>query len=340
MGASLRKALRGAEKVLEQDRSLGESDAWSRLGSMALDDPRDRADRGKCLARAYRYEAAIADLEAATADRLKDPEAHYVLAVSLSALGKRTMAESALRGAVRLLPGWGQAAYALCWELERLGRYGEALEELRRYRRFDPDKNRHTYRHWGRIRGRQGMGRQAYAAYVKAVWLRRPGKDKPDVMQQKYARITDIRRRASGMDPEAPRSFRWLGAELTLAGWSDMGADVLHTGALMRPDVGIYLSVGALYERHWRWADAADIYLEGIMAVKDVVPPAEIAVLYEALVTILFRSGRAREALKYGEEAMALGAGGPQIRGRCEYIRKNPDRVSAMDPARAGQTAP
>lgn len=340
MDASLRKALREAEKALEQDGPLTESDAWSRLEGMALDDPRDRAGRGRCLARAYRHEAAIADLEAAISGGLKDPEAHYVLAVSFSALGKRTMAISALREAVRLLPGWGQAAYALCWELEMAGRYGEALEALRRYRRFDPDKNRHIHQHWGRIRGRQGRWRQAYAAYVKAVWLRRPGKDEPYSMQQKYARITDIRRRALGMDPEAPSSFRWLGAELTLAGWSEMGADVLHTGALMQPNVGVYLSAGALYEQHWRWAYAADIYLEGTRAVKDTVPPAEIAILYEALVTILFKSSRAREALKYGEEAMALGAGGPQIRGRCEYIRKNPDWASAMDPVRAGHTAP
>ncbi len=47
----------------------------------------------------------------------------------------------------------------MCWELEQADRYGEALAELRRYKRFagaDLARNRRIYQHWGRICGQQG----------------------------------------------------------------------------------------------------------------------------------------------------------------------------------------
>lgn len=338
MDVSFRTALRNAEESLDQGEIQDES--FDRLEGVSLNDPQDRADRGKCLARARRYDAAVADLAAAVSSGLKDTESYYVLAVSFSALGMRGRAISALRRAVRLRPGWSGAVYALCWELEMAGQHDQALKELRRYKRRDPGKNREIYRHWGRIRGRQGKWRQAYAAYVKSVWLRQPGQNEPDPVQQKYAEITALRGRASRMDPEKSASFDSLGAGLVVAGWHSEAADVLHTGALMRPNVDTYLTVGALYEQMWRSVDAAEAYREGIRAMKGAVPPVELSKLYEALVTSLFRSSRVQEALKYGEEAMALGAGGPQTQKYCKFVQKNPDRVSDMDPVSAGQTAP
>ena len=98
--------------------------------------------------------------------------------------------------------------YALCWELELAGRYGEALAELRRYKRLTGANlawNRHIYQHWGQDTRPAGQVEAGpYASFVRATWLRKPGNDEPEAVRQKYRTITDLRRKAKKRDPRRP----------------------------------------------------------------------------------------------------------------------------------------
>ena len=159
MAERFRKTLRKARNLRTRPGHRGLSGVLDELEAMDPPSPRDRADRGIQLAKDHRYHEAMADFEAAVSGGVEDPEVYYVMAVSRAALGERGKALGALRRAVSLLPGWEDAVYALCWELELAGRYGEALAELRRYKRLtgaDLESNRRIYQHWGRIRGQAG----------------------------------------------------------------------------------------------------------------------------------------------------------------------------------------
>ena len=338
-----RKALREAKSVVERGGYWEEPAVLDRLEGADPAGPRDYADRGLCLAGARRYDAAVADFEAAVSGGVEDSEVYYVMAVSCAALGERGKALRALRRSVSISPGWDNAVYALCWELELAGRYGEALAELRRYKRLTGANlawNRHIYQHWGRIRGRQGKWRLAYASFVRATWLRKPGNDEPEAVRQKYRMITDLRRKAKKRDPADPRSFWLLAAGLINAGWYELAVDVMYTAARMRPNPEAYQNVGHLYRKGWRSADAIDAYLDGIGTLSGSVPPSELATLYEHLVITLIHSGRMREALKYCEEAASLGISGSKIRSFPKFARENPDEIAGSDPVSMGHTAP
>ena len=157
--------------------------------------------------------------------------------------------------------------YALCWELELAGRYGEALAELRMYKRLTGaclDANHDIYQHWGRIRGRQGKWRLAYAGFVRAVWMRKPDPDDSEVVRRNYRRMTEMRRAAKKRDHADPRSFWLLAAGLHQAGWTELAVDVMYTAARMRPVADAYRNVGEMYEQAFRFPDAVDAYIDGI----------------------------------------------------------------------------
>ena len=343
MAEPFREALREAKNIYKRGDFRDLPDVLDRLEGMDPAGPRDRADRGLQLAGSHRYDAAVADFKAAVSGGVEDPEVYYALASSSSALGSRGAAIRALRRAVSLRPGWDDAVYALCWELEKAGRYGEALAELRRYKRrtgADLARNRHIYHHWGRIRGRQGKWKLAYAGFVRAVWLRKPGPNASEAVRRQYRRITDLRRKARKWDPADPRSFWLLTGGLINAGWDDLAVDVMYTAARMRPDAEAYQNVGHMYRQKLRFADAVDAYLDGIGTLTGSVRPSELATLYEHLVTTLINASRMREALKYCEEAASLRIGGSKIRSFPKFARKNPDQIAGSDPVSGGHTAP
>ena len=320
----------------------GLSDVLDGLEAMDPPSTRDRADRGIQLAKDHRYREAVADFGEAVSGGVEDPEVYYVMAVSCAALGERGKALKALRKAVSLLPGWEDAVYALCWELELAGRYGEALAELRRYKRLTGANlawNRHIYQHWGRIRGRQGKWRLAYASFVRAVWMRKPDPGDSEEVRRNYRRTAEMRRAAKKRDPTDPRSFWLLAAGLHQAGRYELAVDVMYTAARRRPVADAYRNVGEMYEQAFRFPDAVDAYIDGIRTLSGSVPPSELAGLYEGLVVVLFASGRWQEGLQYGEEASSLGIAGSEIRLRCESVRDDPDRED-HDPISMGQTTP
>ncbi len=320
----------------------GLSDVLDGLEAMDPPSTRDRADRGIQLAKDHRYREAVADFGEAVSGGVEDPEVYYVMAVSCAALGERGKALKALRKAVSLLPGWEDAVYALCWELELAGRYGEALAELRMYKRLtgaNITRNRDIYRHWGRIRGRQGKWRLAYASFVRAVWMRKPDPGDSEEVRRNYRRTAEMRRAAKKRDPTDPRSFWLLAAGLHQAGRYELAVDVMYTAARRRPVADAYRNVGEMYEQAFRFPDAVDAYIDGIRTLSGSVPPSELAGLYEGLVIVLFASGRRQEGLQYGEEASSLGIAGSEIRLRCESVRDDPDRED-HDPISMGQTTP
>ena len=337
MGESFQKVLEIDIEGMEWDEMQAVLD---RLETMKPDDPAEYAARGQRLASANRYPAALDDFNAAVSGGCQDPQAYFGLGESLSALGRREEAVGALQKAVRLLPGSAEAVYALCWELERLGRYDEALEELRRYAKHDKLYNYSIYRHWGRIRGKQKMWKKAYASYVKSVRLNPPdgkgGECTPTV--KVYRQITNIRRRVAKMDPEDVRSFITLGQKLSEAGWDDAAIDVLGTAALMRPDVNLYRTLGMMREKTMRMSEAIDAYKEGIKNLSGAVRPAELAPLYEGVVVNLCKCGYREEAIRYGGEAVSLGADGPKLRKYYDAVKKM--QSPYLDPVRAGWTAP
>ncbi len=100
MTKRFRKALRNAKRFVDRGDVWEGSGALDRLEDTDPASPRDHADRGLLLAGAHRYDATVADFEAAVSGGVEDPQAHYALAASSSALGKRGAAIRALRSAV------------------------------------------------------------------------------------------------------------------------------------------------------------------------------------------------------------------------------------------------
>ena len=244
----------------------------------------------------------------------------------LSALGRREEAVDMLRGAVRLMPDSDDAAFALSWELERLGRYDEALEDLRRYAKHDTLRNYSIYRYWGRIRGKQKKWKSAYTSYVKCVRLSPPGREYGEhtPVARKYRQITAIRRRAAKADPVDVRSFVKLGQELSAAGWDEEAIDVLGTAVLMRPAAHLYRSMGVMHEKRFSLAEAIDTYREGIRILSGTARPTDLAPLYEGAVVNLAKCGYRQEAMRYAEEAISLGIDGPNLRKYYVGIRDHP----------------
>ena len=252
----------------------------------------------------------------------------------------REAAVDALQNVVRLLPGSADAVYALCWELERLGLYDEALEELRRYAKHDPLRNYSIYQHWGRIRGRQKRWKSAYASYVKCVRLNPPGREYGGhaPAAQRYKQIADIRRRAAKADPEAVHSFVNLGRELSAVEWDDAAIDVLGTAVSMRPDAKLYRSMGAMHEKHFRLAEAINTYRRGIRALSGTARPADLAPLYEGAVINLAKCGYRQEAIQYGKEAISLGIDRPNLLKYYNGIKSH--APSNLDKVRDAWVAP
>ena len=340
MGTSVGDAIREIDELHEAGRHEEARSALDRLEAMDMGGPGDYMARGRFLVRTHRYGVAVVDFEAATARDSDDPEPYFWLGGVRSTLGRQEGAIDALRSAVRLCPDSQEAAYALSWELERMGRYGEALEELRRYKNADPGHSRHIYRIWGRIRGRQGKWSRAYTSYVKAIRPERPGQDAPSDAEREYMRVMAIRRRAATMDPAKLDSFRWLGASLEEAGWDEDAADVLGTAALMRPDVDLYLTIGAILERHMHPAVAIGNYKDGIRRMSGTAQPTALFQMYDALITALLRSNRFQEALEYGAKAISLGTTNTMIRNNYDFAREMSDKLPQIDPVAAGLTEP
>lgn len=337
MKKSIQEAIQEVDMDGEWDKN---QDALDRLEAMKPDDPAEYIARAWCLAHSHRYPAALADFNAAISGGYRDVKVYFGLGWALSALGKREGAVGALQKAVRLRPGSSTVVDALCWELERLGRYEEVLGELRRYAKHDPLRNYSIYQHWGRIRGKQKKWKSSYISYVKCVRLNPPRRESDNyaLMEKKYRQITDIRRRAAKADPEDVHSFVKLGQKLSAAEWHDQAIDVLGTAVLMRPDANLYRYIGEAHESYMHLTEAIDAYKEGIRMLSGTVRPADLAPLYEGAVVNLFKCGYYEEAIRYGREAITLGADGPKLSkyysGAKDYSHPR------IDPVLAGWTSP
>ena len=354
--------LRKAQELLH-DADTGEwDDIADALESMHLDDPADLAVRGRCRLQAHRFDGALADLEAAVSGGVKDPEVYFDLGTALMTMANleklaaaghnyhehaakgdpHDTAERAiecLRNAVLLLPDSDEAAYALCDELERLGQYDEALSVLYTYKKFDIGRNRLIYYHIGKIYGRQGNWKKAYASYVESLCppVPSPKDNNYAFKKHQYDQFTRIHKLVADLDPEDFRSFALLGVELYKAEWMEEATTVISTAALMHPRLELYMAIGDFYTAEIYLNEAIDNYIEGIRALSGKCPPADLAPLYEALVMNLADCGRASEAEKYAQEAISLGAEGPKLRKHWALAM---DPTDDFSPLRSGWISP
>ena len=337
MSESFQKMLQDLENASGDDDIKAVYDITDRLSCMDLDDPYDRAERGKRLVPMHYHKVAAADFQAAISAGVEDPRVYFDLGAALSALGKPKGAVSALRGALRLLPDSDAVVSALAWEMERMGLYNKALAVLRNHKKNNSPWNITLYQQWGRIRGRQGKWRQAYVSYVKSMWLPKPGPGATKLMLQKYKTITKIRRLAKALAPENQAAFFLLGELLLDAQWTALASDVMGTAALMKPDVNLYTVAGIMREKQFQSVDAIRTYKEGIRLLSDMAKPADIAPLYEALMSALFRYAHHEEALNLGARVVSLGAATPKFKELYESLQNTP--IDA-DPITSGNTAP
>lgn len=288
------------------------------------------------------YDEAAADYEEAISKNVDDPQVNFDLAGALSALGRREDAIMALREVIRLRPDAANPACAISWELERLGRYDEALKILIQHTEHEPNYSRTIDRHLGRIYGRQGRLKEAFASYLRCIWFNPPSATESDhIMKKRFEEMLALRSRAEEMDPEDPRSFRRLGTDLHDANWDDDAVNVLDTAALLKPSVHLYLRIGGIHEGYLRLTEAIDAYLEcreklaGTLSAKEMIP------VYDALVTDLSKCGRTKEILKYGAEAVSDGAAGPETLQYYGLALNDPDhQISDWEFMVHGWTAP
>lgn len=356
MNKSYAATLRRARRLLD-DSDGGWDEITDELERLNLNDPADLAIRGRCKVHARRFDEAIPDLEAAVSGGVDEPEVHFELGGALMTMAnieklaaaghtyhahaakrdplqKTEKAIECLRNAVRLLPDSATAVYALCEELERLGRYDEALSVLCVYEKFDHTKNRTIYRHMGRVYGRLGKWRKSYTNYANSVWLNPP--NPKSEANKRYRQITSIRKRAADIDPESYRSFIWLGLELHKTEWTRQAIDVIGTAARMQPSLELYMLIGDMHSSYLQLNEAIDNYLEGIRVLSDRYRPADIAPLYEALVMTLAECSRTSEAKEYASEAISLGADGPGIHLYLNAV----DSSQGLDPLLCGWISP
>ena len=362
MSTSHAKTLRKARRLLDDVETTEWDEITDALESIHLDDPADLAIRGRCRLRARRFDGAIADLEAAVSGGADEPEVHFDLGGALMALANignlvaaghtyhahgakddplqmTERAIASLRNAVRLLPDSATAAYILCEELERLGRYNEALSVLDTYKKFDRTGNHAIYRHLGRVYGRQGKWRESYTNYAKSVWLKPPDSEsgsnpRPD---KRYNQITNLRKRAVDLDPERYDSFLWLGTKLRKADWTEGAIDVMGTAALMKPSPQLYLMIGEMHASYLHLNEAIDNYKEGIRRLSGKCRPKDLAPLYDVLVTTLVKCSRASEVKQYASEAVLLGVAGLKLR---IFRRAAMNQSKRSDPLWAGWISP
>ena len=340
MARSFRAALRDVDERINRKEPNGE--ILDRMRAMDPEGPEEYTARGSRFSRMNRYGEAAADYQAAISANSKDddPQAYFSLGGALSALGRREDAIGALRGALRLRPDDSLVACALSWELERLGRYGEALEVLDRHMKIKPDPYPCVHHQTGRVYGRQGRLKDAFASYLKALWFSPPSDGDNPTVKRRFKEMVAMRRRAEGMDPEDPRSFLMLGADLSDAGRDDLAVDVLDTLVWSHPNLQVYLLIGELRGRYLQLTEAIDAYLECRERFAGVAPPADMAPLYDALVADLFKCGRHQEVLRYGAEAVSLGAAGPDLLKYYTFVRDTPGEQSDADLMVNGWTAP
>ena len=360
MSKSHDKMLCKARRLLNDGHTSEWDEITDALDGLDLNDPADLAVRGRCRLEARRFDGAIADLEAAVSGGVDHPEVHFGLGGALSTMAKienlaaaghtyrahaakgdpHDTAERAidcLRNAVLLLPDSATATYALCEELEGLGRYGGALSVLRAYKKFDRGRNRFIYRHMGRIYGRQRKWRLSYANYVRSVWLIPSKSGEHERVKQRHDQITRIHRRFMDLDHESYDSFLHLAIELLQVTWHDVVIDVIGTAALMKPSPQLYLMIGEIYTSQLRLNEAIDNYKEGIQNLSGKCPPADLAPLYEALVVTLVKCARGSEAREYGSESVSLGVDGDKLR---TYWKAASTMSDGFDPLAAGWISP
>lgn len=115
---------------------------------------------------------------------------------------------------------------------------------------------------------------------------------------------------------------------------------MLGTAAWLKPSVSLYLLIGKMHEARLELTEAIDAYLECREKLANTIPAAEMAPLYDALVTDLFKCGRVQETLRYGGEAVSRGAVGPGMLKYYTFALNNPDQVHDRDLVVGGWTAP
>ena len=111
----------------------------SRRTWLLLNEPHAHKDLGMAYQRAGRDEEALAELLMATLLGLEDGETLGAMGQIHLAAGRLDAAEATLRRAVALAPGLPQPRYALGTTLRRLGRIGEANQQLDTFRRLQTD---------------------------------------------------------------------------------------------------------------------------------------------------------------------------------------------------------
>lgn len=106
----------------------------------------------------------------------------------------------------------------------------------------------------------------------------------------------------------------------------------------MRPDILLYLNIGAMYETRLKFTEAIETYKEGIKSLSGTVRPTHLVSLYERIVVTLFQCGRIQEVKLYGKEALSIGANGPEFLKYYHGAMRHPG--PSLDMVSAGWTTP
>lgn len=272
-------------------------------------------------------------------------EIYYVMGYSLSALGRREEAVDTYKKSIATVRDPSDSVYALCVELETMGRYTEALDllkehELRMEHEKQPvwelDKNR-LYTHMGRVYGRLGYWKYAYAYHVKSVRAGKPepGNENYDTILMRYKKIMGIRKWIKNARPYRSDSLYKLAYRLLEEDWFDNAANILDTATRMNPKYYAHLTMADIFEGQYHLHTAIKHYRDAIMLLSETNEREALTEAYEGIVGCSFRCGLYRDALLYIQMAKQIGINSKKIKHvhstilkECGKNPENEDQVS------------
>ena len=302
-------------------------EALKMADSAIKENPKDWAayeSRAIALTYMHRHAEAVDDYSLVVQNEPDYNEVYYIMGYSLSALGRREEAVDAYKKSIARVRDPADSVYALCVELETLGRYTEALDLLKEYvlrikREKLPiselDKNR-LYTHMGRVYGRLGCWKHAYAYHVKSVTTDKPepGHEYYDSILASYRKITGIRKWIKNARPYRSDSLYLLAYRVLEEDWFENAANILDTATRMNPMYYAHLTMADIFEGQQHLHTAIKHYRDAIMLLAEANERGALTGACEGIVGCSFRCGLYRDALLYVNLAKQLGIDSKKIK--------------------------
>ena len=310
--------------------------------------PKDWAayeSRAIALTHLYRHAEAVDDYNRAIQNEPGYTEIHFIMGYSLSALGRREETVAAYKKSIAAVRDPSLFVYALCVELETMGRYAEALDLLKEHEartRHDKhplvelDKSQ-IYTNMGRVYGRLGDWKHAYLHHVESVT-----KDKPppehehyDMILLGYRKIMGIRKWIKNAKPYSSDSLYQLAYRLLEEDWFENVANILDTATRMDPKYYAHMTMADIFEGQHHLHTSIKHYRDAIMLLGGMNERQALTEAFEGIVGCSFRCGLHRDALFHIQTAKELGIKSKKIKQVHSIINKeygknleNEDQVS------------